>query len=124
MFPGLPGNDAVDWRDLAEGTYRWGQDGRLHFDWDVNLVRAFREPREPLPDLWPFYRGLRRVPTLALRGAESDVLGAVTFARLAAEKPDLVAVTVSGVGHAPSLAEPAAEAAIDAFLARIDAQTG
>jgi hypothetical protein len=32
------------------------------------------------------------------------------------EKPDLVRVTVAGVGHAPTLQEPEAEQAIDAFL--------
>jgi hypothetical protein len=33
-----------------------------------------------------------------------------------AEKPDLVAVTVPGVGHTPNLGEPVATAALARFL--------
>ena len=39
---------------------------------------------------------------------------------MAAEKPDLVRVTVAGRGHPPMLDEPDSVAAIDAFLARLD----
>jgi len=61
------------------------------------------------------------IPTLALRGAISDVLSPQTFDRMATEKPDLVRVTVAGRGHPPMLDEPDSVAAIDAFLARLDA---
>ena len=37
------------------------------------------------------------------------------------ELPDMIRVTVPDVGHAPSLDEPEAEAAIDKFLEQIDA---
>ena len=57
---------------------------------------------------------------LAIRGDLSEVLSPATFARMAAEKPDLVQVTVPDVGHAPMLDEPESEQAIDEFLARID----
>ena len=63
--------------------------------------------RGPPPDLWPYFRALRRVPVLALRGALSDVLSAETFERMALAKPDLLRVTVPNSGHAPTLNEPA-----------------
>ncbi len=59
---------------------------------------------------------MRRIPALALRGEHSDVLSQATFDRMAREKPDLVRVTVPGIGHAPMLDEPESVAAIDAFL--------
>jgi pimeloyl-ACP methyl ester carboxylesterase len=62
------------------------------------------------------------LPVLAIRGALSDVLSPATLARMAAEKPDLVHLTLTEVGHAPMLDEPESEQAIDDFLARIDAQ--
>lgn len=120
MFPDLPLQGDAAWIDMAKSTYRAGADGRLHFDWDVALARPLIERTEPIPDLWPIFRALGRVPTVALRGARSDVLSAETFARMAREKPDLCAVTVPGVGHAPSLAEPQARAAIDALLAGLE----
>ena len=41
---------------------------------------------------------------------------------MAEVKPDLVSVTVPGVGHAPLLEHPQVEQAIDDFLAHIDGQ--
>src|SRR5262249_40871569 len=35
LFPGFPGQSMEQWCQLADGTYRRGQDGLLHFDWDV-----------------------------------------------------------------------------------------
>ena len=42
--------------------------------------------------------------------------------RMKAEKPDLMTAEVPGVGHAPSLVEPDALAAIEALLAKVDAR--
>jgi hypothetical protein len=50
-----------------------------------------------------------------VRGEESDILSAETAAAMAMRQPHLCRVDVPGVGHAPSLAEPAAIAALDAF---------
>lgn len=71
----------------------------------------------PVPNLWPLFRSLGKVPVLAIRGALSDVLSEATFARMAHEKSDLMRVSVPDVGHTPSLEEPEARAALDAFLA-------
>lgn len=106
------------WLRLARATYREGPDGRLHADWDPNLVKPLARRRRA-PDMWPLFRALRRLPVLALRGARSDVLTAATFERMKAEKPDLMSVTVAGVGHAPTLDEPAAAEALDRFLAAL-----
>ena len=108
------------WREFAEGTFRRGADGLLHFNWDIALAKAVAADRNEGQDLWPMYRALARVPTLAFRGARSDVLSEQTFARMAREKPDLVPVTIPGVGHIPALTEPESETAIDDFLSRID----
>jgi pimeloyl-ACP methyl ester carboxylesterase len=117
----MPGYERVDetvWLSIAYGTFRPGADGLLHFDWDPALVRTLTDRRASVPDLWRLFGALRRIPTLAIRGALSDVLAADTFERMAQAKPDLLRLTVPGVGHAPTLDEPEAKAAIDAFLAR------
>ena len=107
----------ADWLRIARGTFRQGVDGLLHVDWDVALARPL-EQAGPIPDLWPLFRALRRIPTLAFRGALSDVLTATTFDRMQREHPALIAVTVAGAGHVPTLDEPEARDAFDAFLDR------
>lgn len=117
-FPHLSKRGDDIWRRLVHNSYRQGPDGRLHVNWDINLARGLKRlVRGPLPDLWPYYRSLKHVPVLALRGAWSDVVTAAALDRMAAEKPDLIAVTVRDVGHAPTLEEPEAEAALNDFLA-------
>jgi len=121
LLPRLaPKADDAWWRLLAEGTYRRGADGVLHFDWDLAIAKPFLHQQQKLmPDLWALYRGLRRIPVLALRGALSDILSAEALRRMALEKPDLVCVTVPDVGHTPSLGEPTSIAALDAFLSKL-----
>ena len=111
--------DEAGWRRFAEATYRQGPDGKLHFDWDVTLVRAFGDGT-PNRDLWQLFQGLADLPVVALRGARSDVLSESTFSKMVALKPDLIQVTVRDVGHTPSLDEPEAEEAIDDLLTRVD----
>ncbi|MHA1151901.1 MAG: alpha/beta fold hydrolase [Alphaproteobacteria bacterium] len=119
-FPNLSRRDEAAWRRFAEGSYREAEDGRLHFDWDPEIARSLRRMGTGPADYWPLYRSLRRVPVLAIRGGLSEMLSPETLARMAAEKPDLVQLTLPDVGHAPMLDEPETEQAIDDFLARID----
>jgi len=117
LTPNLaPKADAAWWRTHAEATYRKGADGLLHFDWDLTIAKPLDQQRTVTPDLWTMFRGLRGIPTLAFRGALSDVLSEDVFHRMALEKPDLVCVTVPDKGHTPSLNEPEATEALDAFL--------
>lgn len=119
MLPRIAFRDPAVWRKMVENTYRLGDDGMLHFDWDVSLVRPLIEPQEPAPDLWPLFRALRRTPVLALRGEISEILSEATFAAMAREMPGLAQLTVAGTGHTPTLSEPEVQQAIDGFLARL-----
>jgi pimeloyl-ACP methyl ester carboxylesterase len=118
LLPTLSLTTEGEWLDFARATYREGDDGRLHFDWDVALAKPFAHQHGTMPDLWPLFRALRHVPVLAFRGGRSDVLSAETFQRMAHALPGLEAVTVAESGHTPTLSEPVAQAALDDFLAR------
>ena len=118
LLPTLSIRTEAGWLKMARGTFREGADGLLHVDWDVKVAQPLARAQGPLPDMWPYFRALGRIPALALRGALSDVLAAETFERMALAKPDLVRVTVSDSGHAPTLNEPEAAAAVDAFIRR------
>lgn len=116
LFPSLSISTEDGWAQMARNTFREGDDGLLHFDWDVNLAKPMQKGLA-LPDLWALFRALRHVPVLSLRGEISDVLSPETFERMAEDMPKLTRVTVPGVGHAPMLDEPVVVAALDEFFA-------
>jgi len=115
-----PGFGLKDWLDMAKRVMAVGPNGRIVFDYDMKIAEPFEAGRNgPAPDLWPAFEALAGKPVLCLRGALSDILSAETLAGLAARLPGAEAVTLPGVGHAPTLDEPEAIAAIGRLLARI-----
>ncbi|MET4664314.1 alpha/beta hydrolase [Sphingomonas sp. PvP056] len=112
-----------DWLAMAKRLYRLNSAGRIVLDYDMKIAEPFRVPgNEAGPDMWRALEGLKTVPTLLVRGATSDVLAASVAERMAGvlEQGDLL--TIPATGHAPTLDEPAAIAAIDRLLARIAAE--
>lgn len=118
MLPNLTFQDEGIWLKMAQNTFRERDDGRLYFDWDVNIVKPMLESSYEIPDMWPLFRALKDVPTLVLRGAESDILSRETFAEMQTVKPDMIAVEIPRAGHVPTMAEPESRAALEAFFGR------
>jgi len=115
-----PGFTLDDWLRMAKRLYYVNGSGRIVPDYDMKIAEPFREPGgEAPPDLWPAFAALAGRPVAIVRGALSDVLSPATAERMAASLPGAELVTVPDVGHAPTLTEPAAEAAIDRLLDRI-----
>jgi len=104
------------WDEIARLSYRANAQGVPEADADPLIGEPLRNTSRAAPDLWPFWGALAHVPTLAIRGAHSDVLSAATLQRMQRTKPDLEVLTVANRGHAPLLDEPECVAAIDAFL--------
>jgi len=69
-----------EWRSWAEATWK-EENGRLVADYDPALARTLEsiDLEAPLAPFWFLFEGLKRVPVLALRGANSDLLSAETF---------------------------------------------
>ena len=104
------------WLDLARRSFRQDDTGAIRLDFDPALATTFLDS-EPVPELWPLFGGLKHIPTLAIRGALSDVLSQQTFEKMAEAKPDLIQVTVPNRGHVPWLDESEAKTAVDEFIA-------
>ncbi len=66
-------------------------------------------------DLWEIYDGVS-CPTLAIRGADSDLLERATLEQMALRGPKARIVEVAGVGHAPMFMEPSQIALVRDFL--------
>lgn len=116
-----PGYDLQAWLAMAKRLYRLNSGGRIVLDYDMKVAEPIRAMgTEAGVDMWPVMKAFSGIPTLLLRGERSDLLGAATAQRMAAEiGPGAELVTVPGVGHAPVLDEPESVAAIDRLLARV-----
>jgi pimeloyl-ACP methyl ester carboxylesterase len=106
------------WATLTRRAYREDENGAIAVDADPMIGEMLRAAPAATANLWPFWNLLRGIPTLAIRGAQSDILSVATFAKMKAENPGLEQLEVAQRGHAPLLDEPECVAAIDAFLAR------
>jgi pimeloyl-ACP methyl ester carboxylesterase len=115
-----PGYRLEEWLRFAKRTCKLASSGRILFDYDMKIAEPFKLPGgEVGVDLWPVFTALEDVPLLLLRGENSDILEKATAAKMVRKAKRARLVTVKGIGHAPSLDEPEAQAAIAEFLAEI-----
>ncbi|MEP6938224.1 MAG: alpha/beta hydrolase [Rudaea sp.] len=111
-----PDFGADDWADLTRASCFRDVDGIIKFDYDGAISLGLKTGTAT-PDLWPLFETLAAVPTIVLRGELSDLLSEDIVLKMCERLPALRAVTIPGHGHAPTLNEPTARAAIDEFLA-------
>jgi pimeloyl-ACP methyl ester carboxylesterase len=115
-----PDWDTAQWLVYAKRLCKLSPGGRVVFDYDMRIAEPFKAPGGDSGfDLWTAFAGLKDVPSLVVRGEISDLLSHATVERMLAENPAMEAATVPRVGHAPTLDEPEAAAAIDRLLARV-----
>ncbi len=116
----FPGYGISDWLAMAKRSMAIAENGRIHFDYDMKIAEPISAAEGVAPpDLWPAFGALADCPLLLLRGEISDVLSAASFERMRARMPDALTAIVPGIGHAPTLDEPEARAAIDRLLDRV-----
>jgi len=118
----FPANSMADWHVWARRAFRSDEGGRLILNYDPQIASAFQgvklRPTSLVAKL--LYRRLaRNRPTLLIRGANSDIVGPEEARYMRGAAPGLQYAEVPGVGHAPMLMEPAAEAALSSFLASV-----
>ena len=116
MSPIVAGRTLEDQRELALGVLRQGPEGRWIWKMDPEYVRQRVQSGAPQrPALWP---ALARVtcPTLVVWGTDSDVISEAQARRMVETVPRGELVIVPGIGHAPTLVEPAVLAALERFL--------
>jgi pimeloyl-ACP methyl ester carboxylesterase len=117
----LPDLSPQQWRDFTEASFLVDERGVPQLAADPKIGELLRLVAPGLlPGMWLAFAALRIVPTLALRGALSDLLSSKIFDHMQREHPRMLAVTVPNRGHAPMLDEPESLAAIDDFLDGLD----
>jgi pimeloyl-ACP methyl ester carboxylesterase len=113
--PRMSHEEVLEWarwqtRPLERGGYGW------HYD--AAIREQMRQPAPAptqVPDLWPACEAMPG-PTLVVRGGASDVLSSETVREMEKRMRRCTSIEVRDVGHAPTLAEPEALAAIQRFL--------
>ncbi len=104
----------ADWAELAANSTRNLPNGRFALAYDPAIGAAFKGPVMDV-NLWPLY-DLVRVPTLVLRGAESDLLLSETAAEMTQRGPRAQMVEFPNCGHAPALFDQSQISVVRAFL--------
>jgi pimeloyl-ACP methyl ester carboxylesterase len=108
-----------DWSKAARRACR-EENGEIRFDYDMAIANVFSAANAGAKvDLWPMFSTLARKPLLLVRGEKSDLLSDATLERMIQAAPQARSVVVAGAGHAPTLTEPDATVAIDAFLGEV-----
>ena len=121
----FPDWDCRDWLAMAKRGCKVAPSGRIVWDYDARIAEPFRMAggEGPGVDLWPALGAFAGVPCVTVRGELSDLFSAATQARMLLQVPSMEAAVVPRVGHAPTLDEPEAAAALDRLLGRALATT-
>lgn len=112
----------ADWIACAKATFV-DESGRIGNLYDENLMKPLEaiDLEAPLPTFWPQFEGLRDVPLLVVRGANSDLLSPETLSEMAARHKSCDTHVVEGQGHAPILNDAISIGRICGFVAKAEA---
>jgi pimeloyl-ACP methyl ester carboxylesterase len=103
----------AQWAHLAEHSARPLPEGGYALHYDPRITEQVQAAPPGDLDLGGIWQQIR-VPVLAIRGAESDLLTEATFRRMQADKAAVY--TVPDAGHAPALMDAPSIAVIRDFL--------
>ncbi len=111
-FPAVP---MEHWAEAARAWYN-EKEGRPAAGYDPKIAKSV-SVTTGIPELWPQFLALSNVPTLAIRGENSDILSAATLKQMLTRHPNFAALVVAGQGHAPLLKDQPSIQTIARFIA-------
>lgn len=114
----FPDYQPTDWQAMARDIYVQEATTPV-LDYDPAIALGVSNGTSA-PNLWPLFEHIGAKPMLVIRGEHSDILSAETLAEMIKRLPHIVAQSISGRGHAPTLSEPEARAAIGEFLGELE----
>ena len=105
----------AQWHHLALHSVREFSDGTFGFRYDLRIAESFKKHLSQDIDLWAQWDELR-VPTLVLRGMQSDLLSAETAKEMQVRGARARVIELPGVGHSPMLVSDDQIAIVKDFL--------
>lgn len=112
-----PAFTSDDWIKEAHRLYR-EENGKLVLQFDKALLKSLRSINldERLPDMWPEFAALTKVPVLAIRAENSDILSQGTFKAMQSLHPSMTVTIAEGQNHAPILSIGKLKLEVSTFL--------
>lgn len=107
------------WQHLFSHSIQETENGEFRLAYDAAIGKALTtSPETPLQDvnLWPLWESVKTIPTLLIRGAQSDLLTHQTAIEMEKTHPDFSLLEIDGVGHAPALMDEVQINAIKKWL--------
>lgn len=106
-----------DWEKEAHRLYK-SENGKLVLQFDKKLLTSLRSINldERLPDMWPDFAALTKIPTLAIRAENTDILSKETFETMKMLHPKMSTATAKGQNHAPILSIGGLDKRVAEFL--------
>jgi pimeloyl-ACP methyl ester carboxylesterase len=117
-------HDDTQWRHMTDHVVKLTSAGRVALRYDPGIAGPFVATMQALAagkppgsdiELWPLYEAVT-CPTLAVRGALSDLLSPATLAAMGERGPRARTVEIAGVGHAPTFMHDDQVAIVREFL--------
>ncbi|MCX7183639.1 MAG: alpha/beta hydrolase [Nitrosospira sp.] len=105
----------AQWHHLALHSAREFDDGTYGFRYDPRIAESFKKHLSGDIDLWAQWDALH-VPTLVLRGMQSDLLSAETAREMQVRGAKAQIIELPGVGHSPMLVSDDQIALVKDFL--------
>ncbi|MGE0023075.1 MAG: alpha/beta fold hydrolase [Hyphomicrobium sp.] len=116
----FPRISAEEWEEVAKQWFNEHK-GRPAPGYDPALSNALSVLDGPIPQLWPQFEALKRVPVMVVRGETSDILSAATVEEMRRRHHAFTSYVVPAQGHAPLLRDAETIDAIAQFLAATEA---
>ena len=105
--------------------FREDSHARIARKWDINILKAIKTDQSS--NFWAQFLSLANIPTLLVRGGDSDILSHDLFSDMEKtlkqkqtnNKKTILSVEIPNRGHAPDLDEPKFIKAFDALVSAI-----
>ncbi|MGI9400017.1 MAG: alpha/beta fold hydrolase [Rhizobiaceae bacterium] len=121
----FPEYNQEDWDRQARVIFE-EKNGRIVTRFDKRLALGLTniDLDNPLPSLWPQFRGLDKHPMMLIHGENSDLITSATISKMKELHPRMARIKVPKQGHAPDLASENLPLKIAEFLASQEKMAG
>ncbi len=114
--PAFPNVPMSRWIEEAERHYVQEGTG-LGLTYDPELRTSFIKALDaPAVDAWPLFDAMKGIPTMLVRGHNTDLLSEETANEMRKRIPEMIFVDVADRGHVPFLDEPLVVSALQRWI--------
>ncbi|MEZ5691391.1 MAG: alpha/beta hydrolase [Rickettsiales bacterium] len=95
-------------------------DEKIMLTYDPNITKSLNIADKPVEDvnLWAMWEVIKSIPTLLIRGMDSDILTHETAIGMKESHPNLTLLEIANTGHAPALMNDNQVGSIKNFLGK------